>query len=157
MNETDRYKPFPRFLDWREQSEVFTDMETVYAIVSELSTQSSELHRIALDRVRNVAALETGAIEDLYPSDRGLTITAATSAALLDAVKLTHGEKVHAYVADALDSYQLVLDFSTGRQPIAAAWVRQLHASICRSQETYRAWIAEDRFEDGFYPISTDG
>lgn len=84
-------------------------MEAVSAIVSELSSRSSDVHRVALARVRNVAALETGAIEDLYPSDRGLTITAATSAAILDAVKIKHGEKVHAYVADALDAYQLGL------------------------------------------------
>jgi len=33
----------------------------------------------------------------------------------------------------------MVLDFATSQAPIAEAWLRSLHAEICRGQETYVA------------------
>lgn len=31
----------------------------------------------------------------------------------------------------------MVLDFATQKAPVAEAWIRQLHAEMCRSQDTY--------------------
>jgi Fic family protein len=145
------YKPFPSFLAWQKQTEDYSSIQAVEEIVSLLKSQPAELQQRALDGVRNVAAIETGAIEDLYPSDRGLTITAATGVAILDAINLSHGETVRAYVAAAIDAYQYVLDFSTRRQPIAATWIRELHCAICRSQATYRALVG-DHYEERELP-----
>jgi Fic family protein len=138
-----RYKPFPSFAEWLSQPATTVGFDAVSSIVEELTSKPEDLRRKALDVVRNVAALETGAIEDLYPSDRGLTITAAAGVAILESIASKHGEAARSYLAAALDAYELVLDFSTKKAPIGQAWIRQLHAAICKNQETYKVRIAE--------------
>jgi hypothetical protein len=38
-----------------------------------------------------------------------------------------------------MDAYEMVLDFATQKQPMAEAWIRELHAEICKAQKTYSA------------------
>jgi hypothetical protein len=126
-----RYVPFPSFSQWLSQPATTVGFDAVSSIVDELNSKPAETRREALDVVRRVAALETGAIEGLYPSDRGLTITAAAGIAILEGIAIKHGEAARSYLAAALDAYELVLDFSTTKTPIAPAWIRQLHSEIC--------------------------
>lgn len=61
------YKPFPSFEEWLGQPVTAAAFDVVKPIVDELNSMPVELRRRALDNVRQVATLETGAIEDLYP------------------------------------------------------------------------------------------
>lgn len=102
------YKAFPSFIEWLTQPTLTSDVDVVSEVMNQLKAKPPQTRHRALDIVRNVAALETGAIEDLYPSDRGLTITAVTEVAMLEAVSQTHSETVRGYVAAALDAYEHV-------------------------------------------------
>jgi Fic family protein len=147
MNTPAHYLPFPSFASWLEQSPNIAGDEILVGISKELSSKPEAMRKRALELVRNVTAVETGAIEDLYPSDRGLTITAATEVAILEAVGQKHGEKVRSYVEAALDAYEHVLDFATKQRDLAPTWLRELHSLICRNQDTHRVRVAEV-FED---------
>jgi hypothetical protein len=137
------YKPFPSFNEWISQPANTVGFDIVSSIVEDLKSKPEITRRKALDVVRGVAALETGAIEDLYPSDRGLTITAAAGVAILESIASKHGEAARSYLKAALDAYELVLDFSTKATPIAQAWIRNLHTEICKSQKTYKVFVSD--------------
>jgi hypothetical protein len=132
-----------RNTQWISQPANTAGFDIVSSIVEDLKSKPEITRRKALDVVRNVAALETGAIEDLYPSDRGLTITAAAGVAILESIASKHGEAARSYLKAALDAYELVLDFSTKATPIAQAWIRNLHTEICKSQETYKVFVSD--------------
>jgi Fic family protein len=91
----------------------------------------------AVDVVKRLAAIETGAIEGLYEIDRGVTITIATQAAMLDAA-LRKQEKAKSLIQSQLEAYDYVIDLATGRTPVSEAWIRQLHEVACGAQKTYR-------------------
>lgn len=48
------------------------------------------------------------------------------------------GEQAKALIHSQLDALDYVMDFATKRQPITEAWIRSLHAAMCKSQETYK-------------------
>ncbi|MDR2381355.1 MAG: hypothetical protein LBE08_09335, partial [Bifidobacteriaceae bacterium] len=74
---TTSYEPFPAFADW---SQAFNP-----AVVDRYAARLSDVRRAApggaLDRARDVAlrsaAVDSGAIEGLYTTDRGFTKTVA--------------------------------------------------------------------------------
>src|SRR4051794_2949948 len=77
-----QYKPFPAFAEWPTQvsrEELWnSDYEAFQAIVQEADGNDfAKAQEVAL----RTAAFDTGAIEGLYPTDRGLTFTVATQAA----------------------------------------------------------------------------
>jgi Fic family protein len=84
--------------------------------------------------------VDTGAIEGLYETDRGFTFTVAMQAAHWQAAAAEKGPEVLALFESHLDAYDYVLDLATQQVPIAEAWIRKLHAEVCRAQETYMAW-----------------
>lgn len=133
----DLYRPFEGFEAW-------ADLETDQARIAryryrlkEYRQASSDLLHQALGVVRRAAAVETGAIEDLYTVDRGFTFTVATEAALWEAAVEARGEQARSLIRAQLEAYDFVLDFATERVEIAEAWIRQLHEEICRGQATY--------------------
>jgi Fic family protein len=89
-----------------------------------------------------VAAIETGAVEDLYQLERGFTITVATQAAVLEAVNNHKQESARQLIAAQLSAYEYILDFATGSQPIVEAWIRNVHSVICSAQKTYTVQTA---------------
>jgi Fic family protein len=134
------YVPFPSFLDWPTdvpREELWTRDYEAFRAISEDATPED------LERAREIAirtaAFDTGAIEGLYPTDRGLTLTVATQAA-------TWEQEVQERDVDALDlfkaqlrAFQMVLDLVTDSLPkITQAWIRNLHKEIVAAQETYR-------------------
>lgn len=96
--------------------------------------------RAALDLAVRAAAFDTGAIEGLYETDRGITFAvAAQSAAWESAVVEASGQEAVRHFEAQLRAFDLVLDAATGRTPITAAWLRALHDTTCAGQQTYRA------------------
>jgi Fic family protein len=102
-----------------------------------LGDASPQLLKGSLRVVTRAAAIDTGAIEKLYDVDRGFTLTVATEVASWQAVLEAKGAEVKSLISAQLEAYDYVLDLATGRQPIAEAWIRQLHAVICAGQEMY--------------------
>jgi len=72
------YEPFPAFADWG----VDFDPSVVDAYADRLrqakESASEEAQRRALEVATRYAAVDTGAIEGLYETDRGFTRTIAT-------------------------------------------------------------------------------
>lgn len=92
----------------------------------------------ALAEARRVAAMDTGAIEGLYATDRGFTVTVARMATARQAeIERTKGADVRRLVEAQLEGYEMALDAATGRVPVSEAWVRQLHEVVCAAQPTY--------------------
>ncbi len=85
------------------------------------------------------AALETGAIEGLYSTNRGITRTVALQGAMWEAELDKLGPDVRGHFEAQLAALDLVLDVATKRLDISEAWIRSLHAQACARQATYRA------------------
>jgi fido (protein-threonine AMPylation protein) len=132
------YRPFPPFSKW---AEVDVDMERwrrCESTLEELRSADAGARARALEIVRRAAAVQTGAIEGLYPADRGFTFTVAAQSALMEGALERRTDKERALIQDQLAAYEHVLDFATRRVPVAEAWIRELHRELCKGQSTYR-------------------
>ncbi|MCI0630302.1 MAG: Fic family protein [Phycisphaerales bacterium] len=129
------YKPFKPFDEWRETAVDAPRWQSLRSRIAQLSgTDKSVLER-AQRIARRAAAVETGAIEDLYKSDRGITMTIAKETAEWEVAINQTGEP--ALVRDQLDAYEGLLDLATQKLPITEAGIRELHHRLCKSQKTY--------------------
>ena len=84
------------------------------------------------------AALDTGALEDLYRTDRGLTFSVAMQAVAWQSKLDGRGGEIRRFFDAQLQAHELVLDAVTETYPVSEAWVRRLHEELCRAQDTYR-------------------
>jgi len=133
-----QYRPFPSFEAWSGASAVDSPRWERYAeIIRESKSTSPDLLARALEAVKRAAAWDTGAIEGLYETDRGFTLTVAMEVATLETLAEQKGEEARRLFESQLKAYDYVLDFATQTIPIAEAWVRELHKVVCESQDTY--------------------
>jgi fido (protein-threonine AMPylation protein) len=87
-------------------------------------------------------SVETGIIERLYEVDWGLTLTLVAEGFTKDVVERAGGqvdERTLATLRAQLDSLGMVLDFVHQNRPLSAAFIRELHQAITRTQDTYTA------------------
>lgn len=138
----ERYEPFPAFDSWH----VDFDSSVVDQFSALLETTKQQVTEEAMATAVRVAtryaAVDTGAIEGLYTTNRGFTRTIATQTATWEAALKQHGEHVERSIQDALNGYEYVLDATTGKHPISESWIRQLHEKICASQKTYTVYTS---------------
>lgn len=135
------YKTLPSFEEWLARCSVDdTRWDRYTAALRERRKSSPELLPRAFEIVRRAAAFDTGALEGLYETDRGFTITVAMQSAFWEAAVEKKGPDVRAFFESQLHVYDYILDLATEAVPIAEAWIRKLHAEICASQRTYRVW-----------------
>jgi Fic family protein len=137
------YKPFPTFEEWASKISVDTVRWDRYnASVRE----RSQGHPEALARARQIAtraaAIDTGAIENLYEADRGFTYTVAFQTAAWESEIAARGEQVRPLFEAQLQGYEFVLSLATGAEPISEAAIRELHVQMCAAQDTYRVMTA---------------
>ena len=133
-----QYKSFPSFEEWAKCL-VDNDRWGRYtSLITKRADVSEQLLMRARDVVKRATAIDTGAIEGLYDVDRGFTFTVATEAAMWQVALDKKGEQAKALIHSQLDALDYVMDFATKRQPITEAWIRSLHAAMCKSQETYK-------------------
>jgi len=136
------YVPFPAFADWR----VDFDPSVVDAYAERLrrarEASTPQARERALEIATRYAAVDTGAIEGLYDTDRGFTRTIATQSEFWLRALEMRGEQVKRSIQDALEAYEFVLDAVTQNRPITQAWIRELHATITRHQATVPVAIA---------------
>ncbi|MCL2848988.1 MAG: Fic family protein [Micrococcales bacterium] len=137
------YRPFPSFAQWRPELDL--SLVDRYAARMHAAKQgaSSQSLDAALTVVLRSAAVDTGAIEGLYTTDRGFTRTVATQAAAWELAADEKGAHVRQAIADAIAGYEQVMDAVTGSHlpDITQAWIRHLHSTMLASQETYRVFV----------------
>jgi Fic family protein len=134
------YKPFPAFAEWSKSNVAMQHWDRYAEELRRLRSESAALLTKALEIVKRAAAVDTGAIEGLYDTDRGFTFTIASEAAHWEAALAQKGPRVRALFDAQLAAYDFVIDLATQAVPIAEAWIRQLHEELCRPQDTYRIW-----------------
>ena len=148
------YEPFPAFADWK----VDFDPSLVEGYSARLrqakEAATSEAQRHALRVATRYAAVDTGAIEGLYTTDRGFTKTIATQSEFWQRALDLKGEQVKRSIEDALAGYDYVLDAVTGEAPLTTKWIRELHAVITKHQETYPVYVpGADGFVEDQRPL----
>lgn len=145
VDEIGAYKPIASFNDWMQ----FDDRDYSLSLdrVKKLKIGSAEKFDKAATEAMRWAAIETGAIEGLYQSDRGFTFSVATQANLVEIVYDRKGEDFALHLSAHLKAYEYILDFVTGRQELALAWIRELHVIVCEQQEYHKVRVG-DAWED---------
>jgi len=133
------YRPFPSFAEWPADVPRLDlwerDREEFRAISA--SANDEDLSR-AQDVAMRAAAFDSGAIEGLYPTDRGLTLTVATQAAAWEQQVDERSRDARALFEAQLAAFELVLDLVADRFPkVTQAWIRRLHEEITAAQAAY--------------------
>lgn len=133
------YKPFPSFVEWPKsvprEGLWMNDREKFQAVARE--ADEDDIAR-ALEIALRTAAFDTGAIEGLYPTDRGLTFTVATQAATWEQEVLDRDSDALEFFKAQLEAFEMVLDLATSSFPkLTQVWIRQVHEVVTKPQETY--------------------
>jgi Fic family protein len=138
--------PFAPFSAWSAMTVDGQRWERLRRSCHDLASANPDQLNKATAALKRAAALETGAIEGLYTLERGITITATTQAAFLESY-LRDKDRTRQMVHSQQDSYDRVLDFATSAAPLVEAWIRDLHATMCASQGTYKAYTSQGEIE----------
>jgi Fic family protein len=133
------YEAIPPFSEWPQhipRPEIWEDH------VAELrylraGNPSPDVLDQAVSTAMRAAAFDTGAIEGLYSTDRGLTMTVATQAASWQADLDAREPDARTYFEAQLEAYDLVMDVVAEARPITEVWIRQLHEVLTGPQDTY--------------------
>lgn len=134
-----RYVPFPSFHDWPQRvprqdlwARDHHDLREAAALAEPDDLRKAQ--EIAL----RTAAFDTGAIEGLYPTDRGLTFTVATQAAAWEQEVLNRNAAALGLFRAQLEAFELILDMATAQFPmITQSLIRRIHEVVTGPQETY--------------------
>jgi Fic family protein len=131
------YKSFPSFAAWSKTPLDLKRWESYTALLADLKQSSPNVLREAQAIVERAAAVDTGALEGLYETDRGFTFTVAREAALWEVtVQREKGEKVLGYIKAQLEAYEYILDIATKKTPLTEKAIRELHEVMCKNQDT---------------------
>jgi Fic family protein len=133
------YEPILDFAAWPQavpREDLWANAQSELEVLKQASLPSGALDSAVRTAIR-AAAFDTGAIEGLYRTDRGLTMTVATQAAAWEAAVDAAAPDARAYFEAQLEAYELVLDVVTHARPVTEVWIRHLHEILTRVQETY--------------------
>ena len=133
------YSPFPSFGDWPADSPTLVRWDLS---CEQFRAVAVDIEPDILERARGVAlraaAFDTGAIEGLYPTNRGLTFTVAEQAAAWEQKVEAQGPDARQLFEAQLRAFELVLDHVTHEIPeISQAWIRRIHEETTAAQESY--------------------
>lgn len=109
---------------------------------------------------------ETGIIENVYTLDRGVTRTLIARG--IEAALIPHNatnrdpELVARIIQDHYEALDGLFDFVGGQRHLSAGYVKELHATLLRNQETYTVVdqfgrVFEKRLEKGRYKDAPNG
>jgi Fic family protein len=138
------YKPFPSFNDWVKDTVVDPVRWERYkaALIERRQSLPPEVFDKARRIATRAAALDTGAIEDLYKTDRGFTFTVAQELASWETLMNEKGENVRPLFEAQLAAYDYVLTLATKTEAISEAAIGALHEQVVQAQTTYRVATA---------------
>ncbi|WP_435080227.1 Fic family protein [Clavibacter michiganensis] len=132
------YESAPSFKSWAGTS---LDLRLIAEFDNRLrqarEAASKETWESMLDAANKWAAVETGAIESLYESERGYTYSVAASTASWEGIAGAKGLEASRAITNQLAAYEWVLDAATSHTEISEYWIKSLHEAVCRSQSTY--------------------
>jgi Fic family protein len=134
------YRGFPDFAVWVELTPTDIDLWGRFAssLEERRKTATPETLNAAVEVAVRAAALDTGAIEGLYTTDRGFTMTVALQHLAWEQMIEERGAGVRELFEAQLEAYELVLDAVTRKLSITEAWIRALHEKLCGPQKTIR-------------------
>ena len=153
------YRGFPDFSAWGELTATDLDLWSRFASSLEERRKAAtpDALKAAVEVAVRAAALDTGAIEGLYTTDRGFTMTVALQHLAWEQMIEERGAGVRELFEAQLEAYELVLDTVTRKLPITEAWIRSLHETLCAPQKTYRVLTEvgwqEQEFPKGQYKV----
>jgi Fic family protein len=152
------YEPFTPFSAWPSAPRGDTWAEFQAELDRARAEATDQDVQAALDLALRSAALESGAIEGLYATSRGVTRTVALQGAMWEAELAKLGDDVRGHFEAQLAAFDMVLDAATKRSPITEVWLRNLHATSCAAQSTFQVWTAvgwqDQPFRHGAYKDS---
>lgn len=135
------YKPFPSYQafaastgDWDQA--VYDRYLAILGVVRQRVDTTAV--GAAVDQVLRAAAVDTGALEGLYDTDRGFTFTVAERTPGWEAAMDERHADLRSHWQDQMEAFEMALDIATSERPITESLIRQLHARVCRSQQIYR-------------------
>lgn len=136
------YEPFPSFANWVAKTVVGEPEWDEFARLLAVRRESVSDEDVAAARtfVMRAAAVDTGAIEGLYTTDRGFTFSVAQQALHWERNLAERGPLALELFEAQLRTYELVLDAATKNLPVTEAWIRRLHEELCSPQETYKVY-----------------
>lgn len=145
MDSSDRtgYTPFPSFSEWDAGDISYRDVDSA---TTRFAALKSDVAREALDHAletaRRAAAVDTNAIEGVFSTDRGFTRTVAEKTGAWEQAMANKGAHVRPAFEDTLAGFELILDRMTGKRPVTAQFIRELHETMLRSQETHTVYVS---------------
>lgn len=142
------YRPFPEFGEWLSLNAGGARYDRALARLNELKHGAdSERMRQAARFIAQAAAVQTGAIEQLYECDRGFTLSVARMGYLVQAQREEKGEAVASLIEAQIAAYDGLLDLATQSRPVVEATIPGLHERLCAGQRTYSATTEVGRQE----------
>lgn len=139
------YTPILNFDEWSRHSLELGELNRAWERIQTLQAKESQqqLDR-AIEVALRTAAVETGAIENLYETPPpGLTFSIAVSAISWETQMRAHDDQLPDFFQAALEAYALAFEIAGSRQPITEVWIRQLHQVLTRPQATYKALTSQ--------------
>jgi Fic family protein len=140
----ERYRPIPEFAEW---ATLRIDRDVWERATARLSNMrrgaASDDFRAAVVVAMRAAAVDTGAIEGLYPADQGFTMSVALQSAAWQVEMQGHGVDIMPYFEAQLRAYDLALDAAVQKTPISEAWIRALHEQLTGPQTTVRVLTSQ--------------
>ncbi len=134
------YVPFPPFEGWLPSYNGSLVDEVGEQIANARERYGQEAADRAVEVASRYAAVDTGALEGLYTTNRGFTRTIAERTANWEAALAAHPEAAH-HIRDALAGYEFVLDAVTAARPVTEAWIRQLYEVLLASQDGHDVFV----------------
>lgn len=107
-------------------------------VVRQREAVGSERAEALLRQYLRAAAVDTGAIEGLYDTDRGFTWSVATGIISLVEAERDRGASFRQNFEAQLDAFEYVVDVATSERSVSETLIRQLHEITCAGQERYR-------------------
>ena len=135
------YVPFPAFAEWTVAFDPTVVDQYAARLARVRAAATPEARQRALEIATRTAAVDTGALEGLYETDRGFTETIATQSEFWQRALDQRDERTKRSIEDALAAYDYVMPATTGQAPITAKWIRDLHAIITAHQETHEVVV----------------
>ena len=105
------YRPFPSVSQWAGLAVSLRDVDNAHARMQEAKeTVSAEALGSALEAARRAAAVDTNAIEGIFPTDRGFTRTVAEQTGAWRQLMDQRGAHVRPAFEDTLAGFDFILD-----------------------------------------------
>lgn len=136
------YIPFPSFARWKATEVSYSDVDAASSrFIALKSSVPQEVLDRSLESARRAAAVDTNAIEGIFSTDRGFTRTVAEKTGSWEQAMDNKGSHARPAFEDTLAGFELILDQMTGRRPVTAHFIRELHATMLRSQKTHTVYV----------------